>query len=390
MLSEEVEALDLGPGVDVKGALSARRAAIKRKELEKGIRVVRISKKEISLLEVIDTDRCVRVKIHLQMSWYEPLFVKDGPDLSNPTESISARDENGNFKVAAQVGEIARPAWYPCFRFAEASPLHGEPMITRDDYSLNNLASGQVGCDRDIVVTLDQTWHLGDFPFDRQTLDFQISATTPAEVPFPRVELDNSPRAVPISKNEEWAFREGCMVQFSSLHNTIRVVGGLERNPAHFVWNLASVLVSITAMAAYAFWIDADDLGGRLGLNFTLVLTAVAFKYTVASNLPKIPYLTSMDKLVLGSFASLALCGLEHVVAASLANNKSQDAAATLDNVFLVVVGGIWALLHLAMFVLYSTKLESLRSDWDEKVDRAVLVAKPPAAATASGTGNVV
>ena len=67
-----------------------------------------------------------------------------------------------------------------------------------------------------------------------------------------------------------------------------RVVAGLERNPAHYVWNLASVLTAITAMASFAFWVDADDLSGRLGLNFTLVLTAVAFKYSVATRLPRI------------------------------------------------------------------------------------------------------
>ena len=91
MDGQDLEGLSLGPGVNVKSALAERRAAIMRKEVEKGIRVVRISKKEISLLDVIDTERCVRIKLHLQMCWYEPLYAQGGPDLSNPTESNTRR-----------------------------------------------------------------------------------------------------------------------------------------------------------------------------------------------------------------------------------------------------------------------------------------------------------
>ena len=364
-------------------SFAERRESAQRKEIEKGIRVVRISKKELSLLEVIDSARCVRIKLHLQMNWYDPLYVQDGPDLSNPTESINARDENGNFKKPNQVGEISRPTWFPVFRFLEASPLHGGPVVTRDDYSINNVASGQVGCDRDIVVTLDQNLDHRHFPLDRQSLVFEISAVTPEEVPSPRIEIETSPRAVPISKNEEWSFRQGELVEFSSLHNTIRVIGGLQRNPAHYVWNLVSVLISITAMAAYVFWVDVSDAAGRLDLNFTLVLTAVAFKFSVSSNLPNIPYLTTMDKMVLSNFGLLALCGLEHVVAASLAG-KSPDSAATLDNIFLGAVGGLWLLLHVSIGVLYTTNPDSLRNDWPEEVDRAVLAAKPPVSPAAS------
>lgn len=383
MDGQDLEGLALGPGVDVKSAMAERRAATMRKEVEKGIRVVRISKKEISLLDVIDTERCVRIKLHLQMCWYDPLYAQRGPDLSNPTESSNARDENGNFKKPCQVGEIARPRWFPVFRFPQASPLHGGPAVTRDDYSLNNVASGQVGCDRDIVVTLDQSLDHRGFPFDRQCLEFQISASTPEDVPSPRVELEASPRAVPSSETVEWSFRQGALAHFSSLHNAVRVVAGLERNPAHYVWNLASVLTAITAMASFAFWVDADDLSGRLGLNFTLVLTAVAFKYSVATHLPRIPYLTAMDKLVLGSFAALALCGLEHTVAASLAKN-SPALATKLDNAFLVIAGGLWLLSHCVILFLYATNIDSLRGDWPEQVDRAVLAAKPPSAAAVS------
>ena len=247
-------------------------------------------------------------------------------------------------------------------------------VIIRDDYSLNNAKSGQIGCDREIVVTLDVDLDHSSFPFDRQTLEFQIRATTPTDVPLPRVELDamSTNAAVPVSKSEEWNFMTGELCLFSCLHNTVRVVGGIEREASYYIWNLAAVLVAITAMAAHSFWVDPSDLSGRLGLNFTLVLTAVAFKFSLANNLPKITYLTKLDLLVLGNFAALALCGIEHVIASSL----SETDAETADNLFLYVFGSCWALVHLALLYLYVFKTDSLRDDWDERVLQIVAASK--------------
>lgn len=178
--------------------------------------------------------------------------------------------------------------------------------------------------------------------------------------------------AVPQSKVEEWEFMEGELALFSCLHNTVRLVAGIERNPSYYIWNLAAVLIAITAMAAHAFWIDPFDLSGLLGLNFTLVLTAVAFKFSLANNLPKITYLTKLDLLVLGNFAALALCGIEHVFTSSL----SEDDAATFDSFFLWVFGSFWFLIHLVHFILYAFKIDSLRPDWDDQVLNIATITK--------------
>ena len=71
-----------------------------------------------------------------------------------------------------------------------------------------------------------------------------------------------------------------------------------ERQPQYYLWNIVLVLFLITCMSAYTFSISPSDSAARLELNFTLVLTTVAFKYTVSSYLPKITYLTLMDKVV--------------------------------------------------------------------------------------------
>ena len=45
-------------------------------------------------------------------------------------------------------------------------------------------------------------------------------------------------------------------------------------------------------LAMMTFLLDHEDVAGRIGKGYTLVLTCVAFKLAVNHNLPRIPYLT--------------------------------------------------------------------------------------------------
>eukprot|EP01084_Bolivina_argentea_P074074 134400_1 len=47
---------------------------------------------------------------------------------------------------------------------------------------------------------------------------------------------------------------------------------------------------------------EGSDLGDRLNMLITLILTAVAFSYAVFDSLPNVPYLTYMDKYILSCY----------------------------------------------------------------------------------------
>lgn len=64
--------------------------------------------------------------------------------------------------------------------------------------------------------------------------------------------------------------------------------------------HLPNFLLSVLVFTSWA--IPAEELADRLSVTLTLVLTSVAFKYMVAQELPKISYLTLLDKYILMSF----------------------------------------------------------------------------------------
>ena len=64
-------------------------------------------------------------------------------------------------------------------------------------------------------------------------------------------------------------------------------------------------LITITSMATFA--IDPLDLQGRLEVLFTLLLSTIALLYVVQESIPKISFLTMVDKIVNATLLNLAL-----------------------------------------------------------------------------------
>ena len=76
------------------------------------------------------------------------------------------------------------------------------------------------------------------------------------------------------------------------------------------LWNMCFCLLVIDCMVFTAHGIHRGELGDRLGINLTLLLTAMAFKWVLSDALPSTPYLTDMEKYVIMTFAMLFLQGM--------------------------------------------------------------------------------
>ncbi len=92
--------------------------------------------------------------------------------------------------------------------------------------------------------------------------------------------------------------------------NRIRFVFPARRLPGYFAYKVVLPLALIVAMSWSVFWLDPKHLQAQLGVASASVLTAIAFQLSLVDLLPQIPYLTRMDRFVLGStvlvFAALA------------------------------------------------------------------------------------
>lgn len=65
----------------------------------------------------------------------------------------------------------------------------------------------------------------------------------------------------------------------------------IERASEYYLWNVSLVLFLIGLLCAVSMVFEPDELGDRLSVTLTMVLTAVAFKFVVQQDLPNVRFL---------------------------------------------------------------------------------------------------
>jgi len=78
-------------------------------------------------------------------------------------------------------------------------------------------------------------------------------------------------------------------------------------------WNYAIIVPNfcLTLIGLNAFRMQPSELNDRISLVVTLILTFVAFKFSISERLPVLPYLTLLDKWLLSMFGVYCYVGLE-------------------------------------------------------------------------------
>jgi hypothetical protein len=76
---------------------------------------------------------------------------------------------------------------------------------------------------------------------------------------------------------------------------TLQVV--MVRDSVSVMWNMCFSLFVIDVMVFAAHGIAMGELADRMGVNLTLLLTSMAFKWVLSDKLPPVPYLTTMEKV---------------------------------------------------------------------------------------------
>jgi len=81
-----------------------------------------------------------------------------------------------------------------------------------------------------------------------------------------------------------------------------------ERDPVYYLLNFIAIMFGIVMANVTCLTMDPiTNMGERLSVSVTLLLTAVSFKFVLADSLPQVGYQTLMDKYVLNAFFFLLM-----------------------------------------------------------------------------------
>lgn len=88
----------------------------------------------------------------------------------------------------------------------------------------------------------------------------------------------------------------------------------MQRNPVYYISNIILPLFLLSTMVLASTLPSVELLNERMSISLSLVLTVVAVKFTTASYLPPVGYLTSLDKYVLASLLFVLCVALENCI----------------------------------------------------------------------------
>ncbi|XP_078324873.1 cys-loop ligand-gated ion channel-like isoform X3 [Crassostrea virginica] len=213
---------------------------------------------------------------------------------------------------------------------------------------------------RVIKGTFMENLELDDFPFDVQDLTITVAS----ELPSYEVELieDLDDHHVVNKQSfvdeQEWHLymHTECSrrdLVIDQADNSVRrsalsVKCRAARRPGYFVWNIFLVTFLICTLAFATFSVEKKLPQNRLQLSFTLVLTAVAFKSVVNSSLPRISYLTYMDKYLLAAMIMLSAVCVWH----ALVTVVKETIADRAETIVLIVLGIIYVIYNVGFLII--------------------------------------
>lgn len=183
-------------------------------------------------------------------------------------------------------------------RFYDGEPAEELIFHTTKDGPLDD---GIVTAEVVIEGTFRHTFDLHAFPFDVQHLPVVLRHWRKSKADYARewqlIDTSTYAHDESMLKFSDWDLDlHGLSSQLT--HGPpvdLSFLIPMQRKPWWYTITVSFTLLIILGFALTGMFTDPTDVHSRLGLASSLVLAAVAVKFVVAADLPRVPYLTALD-----------------------------------------------------------------------------------------------
>lgn len=217
-------------------------------------------------------------------------------------------------RLACAAGASDGKIWTPRLNFdnaAEAPKPHGDPRIEVD-------ADGLVTSRSILSLKLSTPLDLRKFPFDSQDLVARLSLSSDQS----RVRFTPLPEAMRIHDDAfvtDWSLlKQTYQVaphryrpdgdEYSVLEYLVRV----KRRSTFYAWRVLLPLTLLALFPTLVFWFEPTNLQPQISTCMATLIAMLAFGYSVDFALPKVAYLTMIDRhaMIGFLFATAATIGV--------------------------------------------------------------------------------
>ncbi len=238
-------------------------------------------------------------------------------------------------------------------------------VVILNQHGINKLLDDFVTADADGNVWYAQRFYgdltlklaVHNFPFDTHTLPIMIASAyyTPDEIEFIADEYGTGlaeelslagwtvDREVPFSTSAyRIAGRRAELSQFDFELTARRLAG-------FYIWRVVVPLLLIIFMSWTVFYIDPNELESQITISVTSILTVIALQFTFVGILPKVSYLTRLDKFIQGATILIFLALIESITTSALTLGGKHALARRFDNWSRIIFP-----ITLILFVIFS------------------------------------
>ncbi|NQW27896.1 MAG: hypothetical protein HQ474_08290 [Flammeovirgaceae bacterium] len=97
---------------------------------------------------------------------------------------------------------------------------------------------------------------------------------------------------------------------------------GVERDPTGMIQKISLPLIIVLILAYLVFYIPDHEIQTASGLTVTALLAAIAFQWTINDTLPKVSYLTTIDRIFFLIYAYIFYAMAQIIVTFNLSNKS--------------------------------------------------------------------
>ena len=250
---------------------------------------------------------------------------------------------------------------------------HPRLSIVNETSSVSRKFPDSVEVDPDGMVTYRQRYvgaftqplRLQSFPFDRQTFRVQLVAVRyqSNEVMFVPDQVwirDGLKEAGGISPSvtlpdwtiEKWELKPLVYAlaprhQYSSYAFEFTA----SRNVQYYILKVILPLVLIVMMSWSVFWIDPVHSNSQISIAVTSMLTLIAYRFAVDSQLPRLPYMTRLDAFILTSTLLVFFSLIEVLITTILETSRRTGGAKKIDRYCRAIFPAMFLIASIAIFV---------------------------------------
>ncbi|MEM9275681.1 MAG: flagellar biosynthesis protein FlgM [Cyanobacteria bacterium P01_F01_bin.143] len=269
----------------------------------------------IDIFKIDEAQQSFEADFFIEFRWKDPHLVK-------------SEAENSIASCRKHLDEI----WHPAAR------VFNERNLNKNFETTLVVADGTVVSRQRFHGLMSSPLNLRRFPFDEQTLRIQIMSFvfSPEEVQFTvnnqltglteEVSLPNWSTDNPFAHNGSRHIAH-LNQNFVCFDYELKV----KRYSGYYISRVMLPLILIVSMSYAVFWFPPEEAMPQIAISVTAVLTLVTYEFTLQQSLPRVPYLTVLDKFVMGSMILVFLALVETVATIELTGLKQQVLALDFD-----------------------------------------------------------